>query len=621
MGNIFNELRRRNVFRIAGVYAVVGWLLAQVSVTLETAIGLPPWFDGFVIALLLIGFPIALILAWAFEMTPEGMKLTAAVPESESIHAKTGKKLDYVIIGGLALVVVIIGADRMMPEQTIAANNIGDASNASRTANAAPEISAATIAVLPFTDLSPDKDQEYFADGISEEILNVLANIDALDVTSRTSAFAFKSQSELSIRDIAASLKVRHVLEGSVRKAGNNIRITAQLIDAQTDQHLWSETYDKALTAENVFAIQDEIAKAITIELKQRLNVDLGFEDAPRHSGGTTEIDAYAAYLKGRDLLINRNYVKLPLAIAAFEQAVAADSAFARGWGSLAVAYAVSPDWAFFDRDYRALAKDAAERALALDPENSMAFTALGQNNVSQDYEVGIDYYLRAIAVDPKNTTAILWLAQTYSRLGYFDRALETVSRCLDIDPNYPICMYTYVEIQLLAGRYNDAMARLSPLMATEHTETYSALLGVVAQHEPQLLLEFMLGDAVDTLPGDTRWMVPYLTRALSDEDYDREAALALLITRLRDQGYNLDSDPYSESVVRLAFRNYDEMPLDNAPDWWWFPGYKGLHQSAAAHAAIRAAKLPDYWREHGFPPQCKPISTKDGGKDDFECE
>ena len=178
MGNIFNELRRRNVFRIAGVYAVVGWLLAQVSVTLETAIGLPPWFDGFVIALLLIGFPIALILAWAFEMTPECMKLTAAVPESESIHAKTGKKLDYVIIGGLALVVVIIVADRMMPEQTIAANNIGDASNASRTANAAPEISAATIAVLPFTDLSPDKDQEYFADGISEDIMTALSKFD-----------------------------------------------------------------------------------------------------------------------------------------------------------------------------------------------------------------------------------------------------------------------------------------------------------------------------------------------------------------------------------------------------------------------------------------------------------
>ena len=572
MNKLFAELRRRNVFRVAGVYAVVGWLLAQVAATLEGAVGLPAWFDGFVVS--------------------------------------------YIIIGGLALVGVMIVADRLMPAQTSASSKIGDAMIEGDAANGAPEIAAATIAVLPFTDLSPDKDQEYFADGISEEILNVLANIDALDVTSRTSAFAFKSQSELSIRDIAASLRVRHVLEGSIRKAGDTIRITAQLIDAQTDQHLWSETYDKALTAENVFTIQDEIAKAITIELKKRLNVDIGIEDAQVHSGGTTEIDAYEAYLKGRDLLLNRNYVKLPLAITAFEQAVAADPAFARAWGGLAVAYAVSPDWAFFDRDYRTLAKDAAARALALDPNNSMAMTALGQNNLSLDFEVAIDHYERAIAADPKNTTAILWLAQTYSRLGYFDRALETVSRCLDIDPNYPVCMYTYVEIQLLAGRYDDAMARLSPLMATEHAETYSALLGLAAQREPQLLVEFMLGDAVDTLPGDTRWMVPYLTRALSDEDYDREVALALLITRLRDQGYDLSADPYSETVVRLAFRDYDNLPHDNAPDWWWFPGYKGLHQSAAAHDAIRAAKLPDYWRAHGFPPQCKPV-----GNDDFECE
>ena len=193
MNSFFKELRRRNIFRVAGVYAVVGWLLAQVAATLEGAVGLPAWFDGMVVSLLLIGFPIAMILAWAFEMTPEGVKLTAAVPEGTSIAPKTAKMLDYVIIGGLALVGAMIIADRLMPAQTSVSNKIGDAMIEGDAANGAPEISAATIAVLPFTDLSPDKDQEYFADGISEEILNVLAGIGALDVTSRTSAFAFKS--------------------------------------------------------------------------------------------------------------------------------------------------------------------------------------------------------------------------------------------------------------------------------------------------------------------------------------------------------------------------------------------------------------------------------------------
>jgi uncharacterized membrane protein YhdT len=183
MNRLFAELRRRNVFRVAGVYAVVGWLLAQVAATLEGAVGLPGWFDGMVVSLLLIGFPIAVILAWAFELTPEGVKRTAAVPNGESITPKTGKTLDYVIIVGLALVVIVVVADRLTPEktQTVAAIEQGT--------GAAP--SDASIAVLPFADLSPAGDQEYFSDGISEEILNVLAKIEGLKVASRTSSFAF----------------------------------------------------------------------------------------------------------------------------------------------------------------------------------------------------------------------------------------------------------------------------------------------------------------------------------------------------------------------------------------------------------------------------------------------
>ncbi|MBT8471443.1 MAG: TIR domain-containing protein, partial [Marinicaulis sp.] len=457
-------------------------------------------------------------LSRAVKSTLTGERQVAPLVAKASRADKLIKPVPLAVMG-LAVVAIIFGA------LTLRGDDVAGSDHTDEIAKAAPsvfdDIKPASIAVLPFADLSPEGDQEYFADGIAEEILNVLAGLNALEVTSRTSAFAFKSQSELSVQDIAASLKVRHILEGSVRKAGEQIRITAQLIDAESDQHLWSETYDRALTAENVFAIQDEIAQAITAQLRSKLKVDIDLQREFVQSGGTSEIDAYEAYLKGRELFRNRNYVKLPLAIEALEQAVAADPAFARAWGGLAVAYSVSPDWAFFDRDYRALAKDAAERALEMDPENSMALTALGQNNLPKDFEVAVDYYKRATAADPKNTTALLWLSQAYSRLGYFDRALEAVSRCLNIDPNYPVCMYTRAEETMLAGRYEEAMALLSPLMATEHADTYNPFLAMVAQREQPLLLEFMLREVADHMPGDTRWIVADLTRALSDEDYD----------------------------------------------------------------------------------------------------
>ncbi|MBL4619820.1 MAG: hypothetical protein JKX88_06965, partial [Marinicaulis sp.] len=257
MNKLLTELRRRNIFRVAGVYAVVGWILMQVAGTLENSLNLPDWFDSAITATLLIGFPIAVLLAWAFEMTPEGVKRTETIAEGESVTVKTGRKLDVAILGGLVLVGVMIGWQMLRPVP--APSNTTDIGEQT--------ISAASIAVLPFSDLSPNGDQEYFSDGMAEEILNVLVKVTGLNVASRTSSFGFKGQEALGIPFIAEKLNVRHVLEGSVRKSGETIRITAQLIDAQTDQHLWSETFDRTLTTENIFAIQDEIANAIVDRL------------------------------------------------------------------------------------------------------------------------------------------------------------------------------------------------------------------------------------------------------------------------------------------------------------------------------------------------------------------
>jgi len=363
---------------------------------------------------------------------------------------QTAQKLNWATLIAAVLAIGLLIADRLLPEPAATRaptaateNSIGDETV---TTDEGPD--PASIAVLPFADLSPEGDQQYFSDGIAEEILNVLSRIESLNVTSRTSAFAFKSQSELSLRDIAEELQVRHVLEGSVRKAADTIRITAQLIDAATDQHLWSDTYDRRLSAENVFSIQDEIAQAITEQLAERLNVAL--HTGAGTSGGTDDIDAYEAFLAGRELFINRNYENLPRAIELLEKAVDVDPDFGRAHGWLAMAYAVAPSWGFIQHDFKALARGSAERALAIDPDSAAALTALAfiaREKPYNDYARSIELFERAVAVDPQFTTAYVWLAQSWRNLGFFDKAEKAVERCLQVDPEYPVCIYTHAEI------------------------------------------------------------------------------------------------------------------------------------------------------------------------------
>jgi len=621
MTNFLVELRRRNVFRVTAAYLVVGWLVMQVVATIGSAAGLPDWTDSLALVLLVTGFPIVLFIAWAFELTPEGLKKT----EANGAEAPSFKLLgasDWVLIASVLIVVAVVtfqsltGSNETSDPQT--------AAHPGMNADIGSRIAAAqdtSIAVLPFADLSTDGDKQYFADGIAEEILNVLARIEVLDVTSRTSAFAFRSDSELSIPDIAEILGVRHVLEGSIRTAGGNIRVTAQLIDAASDTHLWSETYDRALTAENVFAIQDEIANAITTQLTQRLGITV-VPDVGTAAGGTSEVSAYEAYLEGRTLFINRNYENLRLSIAALEHAVELDPEFARAWGVLAMAYVVAPQWGFLDRDYYPLARESADRAFAINPNNADAFTAMGvlyEFRDMPDYDAAITAFENAIASDPQATTAHVWLGQVWRNLGFFDREQVSVEACLAIDPDYPVCLFTRAEAYLFQGNFEAAKSHLLEVYATAHTEAYPTMLGEVARQGDEVLLTLMLREMADLISPDARWMVNDLRRALSDEDYDRAAALHRFEIRLATfEGQGAFGDPYMISSYLLAFRAYDRLTLlgtGQAP-WWWAPGYPGLATSDARHTAIEAANLPSYWRDHGFPPQCRPL-----GADDFECD
>jgi TolB-like protein len=290
--SLFRELKRRNIFKVAAAYIIVGWLLLQVSDVLVPALYLPDWFHSGIAFLLILGFPVAMIFAWAFELTPEGLKRDHEVDRSQSITQQTSRKLDFIIIGLLIAALGYFAWDKFVlaPERK---TELVEATTA--VVEQTAEIDK-SIAVLPFVNMSSDTEQEYFSDGLTEEVLNLLAKIPNLRVIARTSSFAYKGK-DVKIAEVANELHVGHVLEGSVRKAGNQLRITAQLIRASDSSHLWSETYDRTL--ENIFAIQDEIAAAVVSQLKLEL---LG------ETLGSKQVDpaAYALFLQAQQ--VRRQY-------------------------------------------------------------------------------------------------------------------------------------------------------------------------------------------------------------------------------------------------------------------------------------------------------------------------
>ena len=315
-GGFFDELKRRNVIRAAILYIGAVWALAQGIAQLGPSVGAPEWATRWFLVAAAIGFPFWLAFAWFYEFTPEGLKRESEIDPAESITAHTGKKLDRWIIGVLAVAVVLLLTNTFVWHK--GAGLSADADNA--------PIPEHSIAVLPFVNMSSDKEQEYFSDGISEELLNLLAKIPQLQVTARTSSFSFKGK-EVAIPEIARTLHVAHVLEGSVRKSGNAVRITAQLIRAGTDTHLWSQTYDRKL--DDIFAIQDEIAADVVKQLKVTL---LGAAPKAR----TTDPEAYALYLQAVQLGRQGTAEAYKQSDALYRKVLAIDPRYAPAWVGLA---------------------------------------------------------------------------------------------------------------------------------------------------------------------------------------------------------------------------------------------------------------------------------------------
>jgi adenylate cyclase len=348
--NFFAELKRRNVYKVAVAYAIVGWLLAQIATQIFPFLEIPNWAIRLIILLIAIGFPIALIIAWAFELTPEGIKRTE-VAEAESIKRTRHGAWIYIVLIGVALSVGLFFFGRY---------------TVSRKQTGSIELPAKSIAVLPFVDMSQAKDQEYFCDGISEEILDALAKIDGLRVVARTSSFSFKGKGA-DVGEIAQKLNVQNVLEGSLRREGNRIRITAQLV-ARDGFHLWSETYDREL--QDVFAMQDEITRAIVDTLKIKLAVSL-----PAPEQRNTE--AYDLYLHGLYFSNKSSEEDLRGALSLFQQALDKDPNLARAWTGIAKVWVWLADAYVKPLEAWPKVKEAALKAIALDERDAEAHVHL----------------------------------------------------------------------------------------------------------------------------------------------------------------------------------------------------------------------------------------------------
>jgi len=596
--SLLGELTRRNVFRVAVAYSIVAWLIAQVTELTLDSFGTPEWVMKTVLLLLAIGLPIAIIFAWAFELTPDGVKREKDVDRSASITQKTGRKMDFIIIAVLAVALLFaIGTHQW---------TTGIAGTAEDALEIVATDGAESIAVLPFVNMSDDPSNEYFSDGISEELLNVLVRVEGLRVASRTSSFAFKDKG-ISIPDIAASLGVDHVLEGSVRKAGDTVRVTAQLIDVRTDSHLWSQTYDRKL--EDIFAIQDEISGHIVAALK----VALGAGEQPQISSTmelTNNLDAYENYLHGRYLWQRRGEENIRKAIGLFGKATEQDPTFARAWSSLAGAHITMPTYSNDPQeDHYPQALDYARKSLSIDDTIAEAYAVLGElAREDRHWGAAEEHYRNAIEHEPKNSTSYLWYAEHLQSTGRIDAALQAVLRAYRLDPLHQGTNQVLGEIYESHGDFANA-------------EKYSTYAGD-AGHIGALILvsdmRMMEGDFESAL-----LIAPKIDIGLDQS----ENLFVKRVNAYREAAHRasyfdaIEADP--ENIFRIFFladyaklgRIDDAFSIASDPGslifntrfLLWRHDMSKFRRDPRFLEIVEAANYVDYWNEYGWPPACAP--------------
>jgi adenylate cyclase len=589
---VWDRVKQHKVVQWTLAYLALAYTLLHGAEMLGSSLGWSHSLLRLFTLLLILGVPLVIIVSWY-----HGARGLRRVSGTELMIIAA-----LLAVGGVLLL-------RDSRTEHAAAN----ATSATADRETTPAPSAASIAVLPFSDLSAEGNQGYFSDGIAEEILNVLAHTGGLKVASRTSSFQFR-KSDLGVPAIAQKLRVRHILEGSVRKAGDTVRITAQLIDASTDQHEWSQTFDRPLNTTNLFAIQDEIARNIVEHLAATMGSKVDVSAPTTRKADTSNEDAYDLYLKGRSLFVARSKPNLIEAGSVLKAAVAKDPKFARAWEMLGAVLVVGKSWDVgSDSDYLAGA-DAAETALRLDPSLSLAYavraevqTFLIPSRGAVAWEESFNDYSRAIENDQTNATAYLWRAENYAAVGYFDRAIQDYQRCLEIDPAYELGRRHLAITYYYLGRTGDALRLLEVGLQNGYIFNDAQLAPAVAAR----------GDRIGALSilalvyRDHPEFIRPLFRALTDRTFtDAERREAVVLVKSAND--NTEFVP----IALLILKAYDSVVLvDDTPPIWWARDDAAWLRSPGRKQAMQHWHLADYWRKHGFPAQCKPI-----GDSDFEC-
>jgi TolB-like protein/Tfp pilus assembly protein PilF len=460
--SFFAELKRRNVYKVAVAYAVAAWLLIQVATQVFPFFEIPNWAVRLVVVLLALGFPVALILAWAFEITPEGIKRESEIGPNESITRHTGRKIVAITIA-LAVLAAGLFLYQLVHSKSTAAPRQSEA--------ATVPIPAKSIAVLPFENLSEDKANAYFAEGIQDEILTRLARIADLKVISRTSTQRYKS-APANLREIAKQLGVANIVEGSVQKSNDQVRITVQLINALNDSHLWAETYDRKLI--DVFEVESDLAQKIASSLEAKLT---GAEQRAIAARPTENTEAYQLYLKGRFFWNKRTGADLHTAGEFFERAIAADPTYAGAYAGLAQTYLLIPVFgAGRPPDFFPKATVAARKAIELDETSSEARAALAMLLIFDfKFAPSEQEFRRAIELNPNYATAHHWFGNSLLvTLGRFDEAIKEGQRAVELDPLSLIINADLGSTLMVARRYDDAIAQLRKTLVLDGNFAYA---------------------------------------------------------------------------------------------------------------------------------------------------
>jgi TolB-like protein/Tfp pilus assembly protein PilF len=531
--SFFSELRRRNVYKVAVAYIVAGWALSQGIAQVFPVFDIPNWVIRLIVVLIIIGLPISLVLAWMFELTPQGIKRTET---ADAMPAATRKKKHvwiYVIVIGVLLSVGLFLLGRY------------SAVNGAPRQSEAATVPDKSIAVLPFDNLSRDPDNAYFAEGVQDEILTRLAKIGDLKVISRTSTEKYKS-APANLREIAQQLGVAHIVEGSVQKANDQVRVNVQLINALTDAHLWADTYDRKLL--DIFSVESDIAKTIADTLQAKLS---GSEKTAISKKPTANPEAYELYLKARFFWNKRTGADLKTAAQYFERALTADPSYGSAYAGLAQSYLLIPVFgAGAPRDFFPKAMVAAHRAIKLDETSAEGHSALAMLVLFDfKFKESEEEFRRAIELNPNYATAHHWFGNSLLvTLGRFDEAIKEGERAVELDPLSLIINADLGSTLMIARRYDEAIAQLRRTLALDGNFGYAHWnLGEALYLKgdiPAAISEYEKAAALD----DDPQILALLGRAYADTG-KREQALEIL-QKLNEKGQQHYVRKYLYTVV-----------------------------------------------------------------------